>query len=188
MLEEIDRRRLRGKVLVWLDDNLGAEHLWEYLTPKQIAFMAEFEGHSRVGCFKGFDPTSFAFNTAAPAELFDQQFIVFDRLLRAGFDLYAYATFTSPPGHCTKQRMSAFVDRLQAIDPLLPLRTIPLAIRPFSATKHRMDRQHECSIDEQSLAGDLWDDELRVRFSTAELDLPYESINIRRPPYPISEC
>lgn len=120
VLEEINRRGLRGNVLIWQDDNLSTEFLWKVLTEEQIDFMARFPGHSRVGCFKGFDELSFSYNTQAPTSLYARQFELLARLLKHGFDMYAYATFTSPQGHCTKARMSQFVDRLQSIHPLLP--------------------------------------------------------------------
>jgi uncharacterized Fe-S cluster-containing radical SAM superfamily protein len=179
VLQEIDRRGLRGRVLVWQDDNLSSELMWTLLSAEQISFMSAFEGHSRVGCFKGFDPQSFSYNTSAPAELFDRQFAVFRRLLKNGFDVYAYATFTCPSGHCTKDRIHEFVDRLQDIHPLLPLRTIPLKIRPFSATQARMRPGQETTFDEQQRAGEFWDEELRNRFSSQQLLLPYEAVELR---------
>lgn len=53
VLQEIDHRGLRGRVLVWQDDNLSSELMWTLLSAEQISFMSAFEGHSRVGCFKG---------------------------------------------------------------------------------------------------------------------------------------
>ena len=179
VLEELDRRGLRGNVLVWQDDNLSTELVWDVLTVSQIEFMASFDGHSRVGCFKGFDPVSFAYNTSATIDLFDRQFIVFERLLKSGFDLYAYATFTSPPDHCTKDHIKCFMDRLQAIHPLLPLRTIPLRVRKFNATTDRMNEKHERAFDEQHRAGYYWDSLLSERFTREELECPYEKIKIR---------
>lgn len=179
VLQEIDRRGLRGSVFVWEDDNLSSELMWTLLSAEQISFMAKFEGHSRVGCFKGFDSQSFSYNISAPSELFERQFTVFRRLLECGFDVYAYATFTCPSGHCSAGRMSEFVDRLQDIHPLLPLRTIPLRIRPFSATQARMRPGQESSFDEQQRAGEFWDEELKNRFSSQQLLLPYEAIELR---------
>lgn len=178
VLEEIDRRGLRGDVLVWQDDNLSSEMLWSVLSEEQINYMAHFEGHSRVGCFKGFDELSFSYNTLAPQLMYGRQFELLARLLRHGYDVYAYATFTSPPAHCTKARMSQFVDDLQRIHPLLPLRTIPLRVRSFSATAARIGADHEASIAEQQRAGEFWDQILTERFSLRELQCPYEEVAI----------
>jgi uncharacterized Fe-S cluster-containing radical SAM superfamily protein len=178
VLEEIDRRGLQSTVLIWQDDNLSSELLWALLTEKQIDYMARFKGHSRVGCFKGFDSLSFSYNTLAPKSMYERQFRVFERLLRQGFDVYAYATFTCPQSHCTKDRIKHFVDDLQKIHPLLPLRTIPLEVRPFSVTRVRMTPHHQQSIDEQSRAGEFWDEVLMERFSSRELQSPYEDVRI----------
>lgn len=189
VLEEIDRRGLRGKVLIWQDDNLSSELMWDVLSAEQISFMSGFEGHSRVGCFKGFDSVSFSYNTSAPAELFERQFVVFRKLVDWGFDVFAYATFTCPSGHCSMDQIRRFVDRLQDIHPLLPLRTIPLKIRPFTATQARMRAGQELSFEEQQRAGDFWDAELRSRYSRQQLELPYEAVGMRRghsPPAPES--
>lgn len=178
VLEEIDRRGLRGSVLVWQDDNLSSEMLWDVLTGEQIDYMARFEGHSRVGCLKGFDDLSFSYNTLAPPHMYERQFSLLARLLRHGFNVYAYATFTAPPGHCTRARMSQFVDKLQEIHPLLPLRTIPLQIRAFSATAARTTADHEASLTEQLRAGEFWDQILAERFSMRQLQCPYEEVAV----------
>lgn len=180
VLKEIDSRGLRGKVFVWLDDNLSGGHMWDYLTQDQIEYMASFPQHSRVACFKGFDAKSFAFNTAAPKELFDQQFEVFARLIDAGFDMYAYTTFTSPPNDSIDSAMTIFVDKLQAIHPNIPLRTIPLRIRNFTATFPRMRRSHEQAMEYQFRAIEAWESQLVQRFSVADLEQRMEIVDLCR--------
>jgi hypothetical protein len=165
-------------VFVWLDDNLGTKVLWELLTPEQIDYMATFPKHSRACCFKGYDQVSFSFNTGSQNN-FDKQFTIFERLLRSDFDLYAYATITSPKGNCTKEKMKCFVDRLQMLHPNLPLRTIPLEIKPFTNTTSRMDSSKlNDSFMEQQKAYDFSWNELIRRFTQSELTKPYDKVSL----------
>lgn len=67
-MEALTRRGIENSVYVWSDDNLSNDYLWHYLDSKQVARLAAFPNYGRVGCFKGFDERSFAFNTkAAPS-------------------------------------------------------------------------------------------------------------------------
>jgi uncharacterized Fe-S cluster-containing radical SAM superfamily protein len=125
MIEAIESAGLSDRVYLWSDDNLSNDYFCRYLSDAQRERIAGCPRYGRVACFKGFSPESFAFNTAASAELFDRQFDLFARLLATGMDLYAYATFTSPTTHGIRDQMKCFVDRLQAISERLPLRTVP---------------------------------------------------------------
>lgn len=129
-MEALERRGLAGKVFLWSDDNLSGRYFWTYLSREQRSYAARFPKYARVGCFKGYDEASFAFNTRASADLFTQQFEVYRDLLQEGFDMYAYATFTALPHPHVGQAMARFVDKLQAIHRNLPLRTVPLS-RPI---------------------------------------------------------
>jgi uncharacterized Fe-S cluster-containing radical SAM superfamily protein len=178
MMRSIEKYGLKNKVHLWLDDNLGTSILWEVLTKEEIEFMANFPKHSRACCFKGFDQASFEFNTGEQINKFDIQFEIFRKLLKEGFDLYAYATLTAPKNHCTKDKIVKFVDRLQDIHPNLPLRTIPLEIRPYTAMAARMKGQHEDSLIEQNKAYYYWWEELTRRYSSNELEKPYDKIEL----------
>jgi len=179
ILNEVERVGLTGQVLVWQETNLSTRLLWEVLDRSDISYMAAFPGHSRVGCFKGFDEVSFAFNTRANPRNFVEQFEIFRNLVGAGFEMYAYATLTGPAGHCSRPRVASFLDRLQRVHPLLPLRTIPLRVVPFAATKARLGGvSMSAALHEQNRAGDYWDEELERRFSRDELQMPYEDVVI----------
>lgn len=178
-MQTIEKFSLKNKVYIWLDDNLGTDIMWDVLTPKDIEYMAHFPKHSRVCCFKGYDQKSFEFNTGQKKLPFDIQFDIFKKLYDSGFDLYTYVTFTAPKGNCNRMKIKYFIDRLQNIHPNLPLRTIPLEIKPFTATKSRMGQQHEDAIKEQLIAYNYWWDELTLRFSTSEINQPYDKIPIR---------
>lgn len=176
VMRELESRGLRGSVFVWIDDNLSGRFVRQFLSKIDIKYMAEFPNHSRVGCFKGFDEGSFVFNTKAPSTGFSRQFEVMDDLISDGFDMYAYATFTSPETQDLDTAMNDFVNRLQKIHPNLPLRTIPLEIRPYSATRSRDVKDLQSTLDRQDLAAQAWERELMSRFTEAELTTPYEDV------------
>jgi uncharacterized Fe-S cluster-containing radical SAM superfamily protein len=157
---------LESQVYLWTDDNLSNDYLWRFLSPDQVTELASATNYGRVGCFKGFDSASFAFNTRAAGDLFGQQFRLMRRLVDANFDVFGYATFTSPTGANLRSHMRDFVDRLQAeVHPLFPLRTVPLKIATFTPTKERMNPERERAIEIQQDAVAAWSEELAVRFS-----------------------
>lgn len=178
VMRELENRGLRGSVFVWIDDNLSGRFMRQFLSKSDIAYMANFPNHSRVGCFKGFDEQSFAFNTKSAPSGFHRQFTVMEGLIADGFDMYAYATFTSPDSSGVDSAVSAFVDRLQKIHRNMPLRTIPLEIRPYSAARSRDTGDMNHVLEQQYLAAVAWERELTARFTTAELAIPYEDITI----------
>lgn len=177
MMKSLESRELAGKLYVWVDDNLSNRYLWRYLTNKQINFVANFPLSSRVGCFKGFDELSFSFNTKCSPDGFEQQFEIFKELLNAGFNMYAYTTFTTPNLLRIEEKISRFVDKLQCIHPMLPLRTIPLKISPFSAT--RLSGVNKKAIDLQIKVMDYWSDELEKRFNVEELNSSISEIKLK---------
>lgn len=178
VMQELESRGLRGKVHVWIDDNLSGRFVRQFLSRDDIAYMASFPNHSRVGCFKGYDEDSFVFNTKAPKSGFRRQFEVLRDLIDDGFDMYAYATFTSQHVENLDSAMEDFVDRLQAIHPLLPLRTIPLEIKPYSVTVTREVSGLDGLLDRQEHAATAWEGQLRSRYTEEQLALPYEGITL----------
>lgn len=180
VLQAVEAHGLRDKIPVWMDTNLSTELMWEVLADGEIEYMARFELHSRAGCLKGVDPESFAFNTRSGPNGFERQFEVVSRLIRDGFDIYLYATLTSPPGHNASAAIPRFMDRLQRIHEDLPLRTIPLSIKTFPAVAKRAPRfDRQAVLREQSATIEAWDRELIRRFSADQLQMPYEAVVIR---------
>lgn len=170
MIEERRRRGLVSDVFLWSDDNLSNAYFWEKLTDKQRRVVFDAPGYGKVCCFKGFDERSFAFNTGAKPDLFSRQFELLARLVReTPLDLYAYATFTGPDGGQVATAMTAFVDCLQEIDEMLPLRTVPLQVLEFRPTRGRMTPAHARSLSVQEDAIAAWNDELDTRFAPADL-------------------
>ncbi|MGD0992147.1 MAG: hypothetical protein ABR998_06725 [Gemmatimonadales bacterium] len=177
-LQALEARGYAGRVFVWSDDNLSNCYLWKYTTPEQRMYMAKFPAYARVGCFKGFDRASFAFNTATGAERFDEQFDVFRDLLREGFDMYGYVTFTSPPHPRVREAMARFVDRLAQVHPKLPLRVVPLKIEVFTPTRRRMQEARQQALAFQHDVHAAWIEELASRFSSNERAAPINQVSL----------
>jgi len=179
MMRELMSRNLADQVYLWSDDNLSNDYFWRYLGRDDIALVREYRNYGKVCCFKGFNPASFAFNTRADPSLFAQQFKLFERNLQLGIDIYGYSTFTTDTDSGLSHDISAFVDRLQSISVNLPLRVIPLEIRPYSPAKQRMRPGHEHALRLQWHAISAWKSELEHRFSLAMRSLPIHEIPIR---------
>ena len=179
MMAELRARGLDHKTYLWSDDNLSNDFLWRFLSKEDLELIASYSNYGRVCCFKGFDSESFAFNTRAEPELFEQQFQLMNRLLNLRIDLYAYATFTSLSSQDLEAKMSLFVDRLQELNEVLPLRTIPLQIQPFSSNKSRLgDESQAKAIETQQLAIELWNRELENRFSSKQRSRSITAISL----------
>lgn len=178
MMEAIEKKGLRGKIFIWVDDNLSSYNFWKFLSREQIEYMKMFPRHSRTGCFKGYDAESFSFNTKAHPDLFRRQFKIFDSFIKEGFDMYAYATFTGMPIHNIDKIMRIFVDELQKIHYYLPLRTIPLKVSLFSVNKKKISHEYLVAIEFQYTAYEVWHNELLKRFRQYELEIPYEKISL----------
>lgn len=181
MTEEARKRRLSEQLFFWIDDNLSNDYLFRYLSAPQIARIAEMPRLSRMGCFKGFDGASFSFTTQAPEAHFDTQLEVARRIIAAGFEFYAYATFTCPSARELAVKMRKFVDNLQSIHEVLPLRTTPLMIKKFAAAKTRLDQSREASLDYQVVAFQHWDYEIQRRFTIEERLKRPDQIPMRLP-------
>jgi uncharacterized Fe-S cluster-containing radical SAM superfamily protein len=169
------------QVYLWSDDNLSNDYFFKYLSKDTRAMVANHEGYGRVCCFKGFDEQSFAFNTKAAPELFERQFDLFARLLAAGLDLYAYATFTAPTAQRVPELISEFVDRLQRISESLPLRLIPLEIAEYGPVAPRMKDVHRMSLQIQQQAIEAWVSELEQRFAPQDRMIPITQVSLGGP-------
>jgi len=164
MMDSLEAAGLSRAVYLWSDDNLSNDYFWRHLSPAQIQRVASYPMYGRVCCFKGYNDRSFAFNTSAEAVLFDRQFDLMSRLMRLGIDIYAYATFTTPDTRNVHDDVERFVDRLQSIDPLLPLRLVPLKIAAFTPVTARLDDARRQSLDLQQEVVEEWRRVLEERF------------------------
>jgi uncharacterized Fe-S cluster-containing radical SAM superfamily protein len=164
MMEALAAVGMSETTYLWSDDNLSNDYFWRYLTADGITAIEQYPNYGRVGCFKGYDAQSFAFNTKAEEDLFERQFELFARLNQLSIDLFAYVTFTSPTTTNIRGAMARFVDRLQAVDESLPLRTVPLEIVEFTPTTKRMTSEHLAALQHQWEALEAWNIELEERF------------------------
>jgi len=173
VMTELKERGLEDSVYLWSDDNLSTDYFWRYLSSAEQEFVADYRNYGRVGCFKGFDEESFAYNTATTPDVFERQFDLMTRYLASGIDMYAYVTFTAPNRDRIEEKISRFVDRLQALDFNLPLRTIPLEVQAFSPVLPRLNADHVAAMQNQEFAVGAWQEELAKRFPD---DLLHRSI------------
>lgn len=180
-MAELISRKLDSQIYLWSDDNLSNDYFWKYLKKSDIELICSYKNYGRVCCFKGFDDESFSFNTCAEPALYDKQFDLMKKILTLKIDTYAYVTFTTPNSVDLENKMACFVDRLQHIDRLLPLKTIPLEIIAYSPVQSRinqptnsiMNNQYTNSImNNQHTAVKFWNKELDERFSNREKSLP----------------
>jgi len=180
-MEELEKRKLRGKVFVWLDDNLLTMDIMEkYLSREQIRYMAEYPKHSRACCFKGYNNQSFHFNIRNQMFDINEQIGNFKKLYDYGFDIYAYITLTGPKGSANIRDIEHFINCIQDINYYLPLRIIPLKIVEFKATLTRMNGIYREALEEQYKAYDIWVNILRKYYNEKEINSPYEEILLRR--------
>jgi len=168
VLEELHSRGLEHDFYVWSDDNLSANYFWTHLSEAQRERITTFTNYGSVGCFKGIDQESFAYNTSASPERFGLQFDLMRKLIETGMDVYGYVTFTTASGRDIGDRVSRFVDRLQEVDAFLPLRTVPLEVRAFTPVMTRLNERHKEALQTQWRVLDAWKRELDQRF-TSEL-------------------
>jgi uncharacterized Fe-S cluster-containing radical SAM superfamily protein len=164
---------------LWVDDNLSNDYFWRYLSDEEIQLVASWRRFGRVGCFKGYDAESFAFNTATAPDLFDRQFELFRRHVELGVDCYGYVTLTGPNPTTVSDGIPRFIDRLQAVHELLPLRTIPLEIALWGPVHARMNSLRRQSLDVQQRAVGRWNAELVRRFPTGLRETPIHLIPMR---------
>ena len=165
MMQALRSRGVEKEVFLWSDDNLSGDYFWTKLDEEQRDLVRSYPMYARVACFKGFDETSFQFNTMAAPEEFGRQFERFRRYVEFGLDVFAYATFTSPDGSQVREKMERFVGSLQEIHPLLPLRTVPLEIKVYTPVERRLDEASVRSMQIQREAIAAWEEILSERFT-----------------------
>jgi uncharacterized Fe-S cluster-containing radical SAM superfamily protein len=143
MMEALQSAGLSASTFLWTDDNLSTSYLFEKLDQQQLDRLTAYRNYGRVCCLKGFDAGSFSFNTHAAEADFDEQFTIMRQLLDLGLDTYGYITLTGPDAAGVEAKIDALFDRLQDLDPNLPLRIVPLEIRAFSPMEARMKPRHQ---------------------------------------------
>ena len=182
MMEALEARGQTHETFLWSDDNLSTDYVFSVLGDRDRVKLRDYPNYARVCCFKGFDPSSFAFNTGAAPSAWEQQFELFAAYLELGLDLYGYVTLTGPDIDAVGIGVPNLMDRLARIDERLPLRVIPLEIRPFAPTvereARRRDAPHAVSKAVQDAAIQVWRSELERRFTTQERETSIVEIGL----------
>ena len=180
IMKEIERRGLRGKKFIWMDDNLGCiDVLEKHLSKEQIRYMAEFPKHSRAVCFKGYDDISVQFNICNKKVTLTEQLSAFERLYNYGFDLYGYVTLTTPTLYEAKNKIKEFIIRLQKINYNIPLRIIPLEIKNFSVTQTRLKKIYNEALSNQFHVYKIWEEVMSEYYTDIQRRQTYESIKVQ---------
>lgn len=181
MMQTLKERGLDEKIYLWSDDNLSNDYLWKYLSNEQIDLMSSYKMYSRVCCFKGVDERSFSLNTKAEPSLFSNQFELCKRLLQINLDLYCYITITANTDTNFEMAVPKFLDSVQAIDEMLPLRIVPLRIfDSFTPIANRMNNGLKDMLQGQYAAMKVWQRELAKRFSIEQLNRPITEIKLKK--------
>ena len=179
VMRALRERGLDEHVYVWVDDNLSNDYFWTKLTDTEREEIHTYPGFGRVGCFKGYDDASFAFNTGAASDLFDRQFPLMARHIADGDDCYGYVTFTAPTDDDPSSAVARFVDRLQSVHELLPLRVVPLEIEVWGPVEGRMRDRHHQALRHQHDVVVAWTRELEGRFDADLRRLPINEVPLR---------
>ena len=179
MMDALVAAGLHKSTYLWSDDNLSTAYLFDDMSSVHRDRLVRYRNYGRVCCFKGYDARSFEFNTRAAPDAYEQQFEIMNRLLGLGLDIYGYVTLTSPHADRVVKSVCEFVDRLQELDPNLPLRVVPLKIDTnFRSVRLRPNLPcHEHSLEVQEEAIAAWNSEIEDRFElglrTADIcDIP----------------
>jgi len=176
-MQALRERGLDKRTYLWSDDNLSGDYLWRYLDDAELSLLASYGNYGRAVCFKGIDEESFALNTSAEPRLYRQQFQLARRLIELGIDVYAYVTLTTTAEpRVLSGLLAQFMDSLQEVHELLPLRTVPLQITVFSPVVPRVREEHRLAMERQHLAVEAWNKELERRFSRSQRDLPLAAV------------
>ena len=172
-------RGLDHSTYLWSDDNLSTDYFWRYLSEKDIALVAGYRNYGRAVCFKGIDEESFQLNTAATSEGYGAQFDYARRLLAAGIDMYCYVTLTNDAAaQAVAALVDRFVDDLQAVDPNLPLRTVPLQVGIFGPVHARLQARQNLALTRQEAAVQAWNDQISRRFTHDQRSLPVTEVAV----------
>jgi uncharacterized Fe-S cluster-containing radical SAM superfamily protein len=168
-MKALDKRGLKEHVYLWSDDTLTTDYFFQFLSKEERKIICEYPHYGKVGCFKGFDESSFHFNTNLGKAFYKQQFELFSRYLEMGLDIYGYVTFTSDNIEGIDGKINDFINRLKKIHPLLPLRIVPLKIVLFSPVEQRINVTYETAMINQLVVHKEWQKQLRAIYNEDQL-------------------
>jgi hypothetical protein len=170
-------------VYLWSDDNLSNDYFWRFLSEKQIELVKTYRMYGRVCCFKGIDQLSFSHNTGAEPGLFEEQFTLWERLLKTGIDLYSYITLPAATSTNFVGAINKVLDRIQMVDENYPLRIVPLQIQTFTPVVSRIRELQLDLLDGQQIAIRVWQEEMEKRFSREALQKEITAVKTKYQSY-----
>ncbi|HNP22621.1 MAG TPA: hypothetical protein PKM63_22925 [Panacibacter sp.] len=179
MMEALIDRGLSNHVYLWSDDNLSNDFFWKYLTEEQIKLVSSYRNYGRVCCFKGIDELSFSHNTGAEPSFFNAQFMLWERLLKAGIDLYSYITLPAITSTDFYGAIGSVLDKIQSVDENYPLRMVPLKIQKFTPVISRMKDLQIDLLEGQENAIEVWQQEMKKRFSAEDLNKQITDVKLK---------
>jgi uncharacterized Fe-S cluster-containing radical SAM superfamily protein len=178
ILKSIQKRNLENYFYVWWDTNLSTYFLWTYLSSSDWNLVKNFRNLGIQATLKGITPYNFYENTGVQPRYFYRQLDILSKLIRSGLDVYPFLTLTISQIDNIQEDVAHFMDLLQKIHPLLPLKTTPLEIKVYTPTRRRMNPQREQMLKNQYIALSFWLAELRKRFSEKDLSTPQPLIHL----------
>lgn len=180
-MDALESLGIQEQTYLWSDDNLSNDYFWRFMSADKRARIASFKNYGKVACFKGFNEGSFAFNTAAEPSGIHRQFDLFGRYIAEGLDIYAYVTLTHPYERDITDDVRWFLDRMQEVDPMLPLRTVPLEVTAFGPVIPRLDNVRTYALQVgQYKALDTWRKEIESRFPSSARNLSIDQVRWAR--------
>ncbi len=161
-LEAREALNMEKTHFIWTDDNLSTDLFFKTITSDQMDYMIKRPGYARVGCLKGFDASSAAFNTRTNLNFFNEQMRRLKQLTQLGFNQYAYVTLTTPDVDKIDLRIGKFFDRIQKeISEDFPLKMVPLEIYKYAVNSNRYK---DLAAQNQYTVLKSWIKEMNCRF------------------------
>lgn len=159
-MRELEKRHLSDKILLWSDDVLTTDYLFNFNASK-LEYMIHYKNYAKVCCLKGFDEDSFSFNTLLPKDDFHHQLKRLRKYIQLGFDIYVYIIFTCNQLNDIDEKIDFLIKRLQLIHYYLPLRVVPIKIEEFSAVTGRLNQERMESLHNQFIVLDIWNKKIK---------------------------
>lgn len=163
MLEEIEKRGLKGKISVWVDSNLNGEYYEKCLSNSDLHYISQFPGFKFLCSLKGWNEESAYFNSGLRG-VFRQQIECLEFFSKNGMNLYIYLTLLSS-NFPSEEDLRKLFAQLYAINRDLPTYTIPLGIKPFHAVSENAKASLLNAWKMQIECANMWDSIMLEQYS-----------------------
>lgn len=144
-----------GNYHIRTEDNLNNDFLWRFLSDFDVSRLASSPNHTHIGCFKGFNDESLRNSTRTAVEgSYSTQMLIARRLFESGFEPYYYAVFPVAHTDNLEHDIHVFFHDLQKIVEWLPLRVVPLKLRPTTTWQQKTSSDYR--PDYEDIAHEIW--------------------------------